>query len=110
MATKCIGYKHSKGSMYDEANRKDVVWNNHVFYCINDESPDVFGFSSVELKVPAENLFNMTGCNNDIECQSYVNKEINAVYGLVGDKVKLKRIEKVSKPDFTDPGKSVIKK
>lgn len=106
MSTKCIGYKHSQGSMYDEKNRRDVVWNNHIFYCVNDEDPYVFGSSSVEIKIPAEDLYKMSGCHGDIDCQSYVNSEINAVYGLVGDKIKLKRIEKVQKANFNDPNKS----
>lgn len=100
MSTKCIGYKHNKGDMYSEKDRKEIAWNNHVFYCINDEDPKVFGFSSVEIKVPDERLVSMTGCKSESECQGYVNCEINAIYGLVGDKIALKRIEKIQKSEY----------
>lgn len=109
MSTKCIGYKHSKGDMYSDKDRKEISWNNHVFFCINDEDPKVFGFSSVELKIPDSELFAMSGCSNEAECQLYVNREINAIYGLIGDKIGLKRIEKVVKPELNDPNKNIKK-
>lgn len=106
MSTKCVGYKHSKGSMYDEQNRRDINWNNHVFYCINDEDPYVSGFSSAEIKVPDEQLFFMTGFRTEEECKTLISETVEPIYCLVGDKIKLKYFRKAEKPvEFADPAK-----
>ncbi len=89
--TKMVGYETKKGSFIGN-DGKEIVYDNVILHCIGSDNPNVTGFSAFEQKIKSKDIISILGITNSDELSSWIDKNINLDFALIGSRPVLTKI------------------